>query len=256
MADSDQQDNSPLIMQLELLPLSKKRDKTQGKLIVIEGSDGAGKATQLDLLKKYLIKQKIPVKVVDFPQYKTSFYGKMIAAYLRGEFGKFEHIHPYLISVVYAMDRVSAKRKMDSWLKGGNIILSNRYATSNMAHQSARLIGEEKENFLTWIEELEYKLNKIPREDIVLYLYVPYQISQELILQKSKDQRLYAKGKTKDLAEENLDHMRRAQESYLDLVKRFSHWVKINCVDELGKLKPKEMIHREILEVLKTRNMV
>lgn len=238
-------------MQLQLLPEYTKDAKAGGKLIVIEGSDGAGKTTQLELLRKYLTSLQIPTKVIDFPRYKTSFYGKMIAQYLNGEFGKFEHIHPHLISVLYAMDRASAKRTMDSWLKEGNIVLSNRYATSNMAHQSARLSGAEKEQFLVWIEELEYKLNKIPREDIVIYLYVPYQISQELILKKDKTQRSYVKGKTKDVAEENLEHMRKSEEAYKDLVNRFPHWVMISCVDENNKLKKRETIHEEIKEVLK-----
>src|SRR5690349_18475914 len=106
----------------------------RGKLIVIEGSDGAGKATQLELLKKYLQAHQYPVQTVDFPRYDTHF-GKMIAAFLRGEYGPLEIVPAQLIAVIYAMDRTEMRPQMKKWLQEGSVILANRYATSNMAHQ-------------------------------------------------------------------------------------------------------------------------
>lgn len=226
-----------------------------GKLIVIEGSDGAGKATQLELLQQYLTTHHYPVRTVDFPRYDKHF-GKMIAAFLRGEYGPLETVPPPLIAVIYAMDRAEIKPQMEQWLREGDIILANRYVTSNMAHQSARLPESKREEFLSWIEEFEYEVNHIPREDVVIYLYMPHHISQELITKKSHSQRLYAHGKEKDIAESDINHMKQSEESYLDLLKCYSHWVKIVCVDKEGKLKTKEAIHEEIIKVLKRKKLL
>ena len=152
-----------------------------GKLIVIEGSDGSGKTTQLQLLKKYIDEKKIKTQTVDFPQYYDSFYGKFIARYLRGEFGDLATVNPYLISFPYALDRLTAAKKIYSWLKSGKIVLLNRYTPSNLAHQSSRLEKKEREEYLKWSLEFEYKENKLPPEDLVIFLYVPYKYAQKLM---------------------------------------------------------------------------
>src|SRR6266567_1286648 len=139
----------------------------KGKLIVIEGSDGAGKATQLGLLTSYLKTQKIPTASIAFPQYKHTFFGKTISRILRGEMGKLKTLHPYLLSMVYAMDRVEAKDKMYQWLNHGRIVVLDRYVSSNMAHQTGRLPKKDRLKFIKWLDELEYHVNNLPREDIV-----------------------------------------------------------------------------------------
>ena len=115
----------------------------KGKLIVIEGTDGSGKTTQLKLLKSYLEKNSIPVETVSFPRYKKSFHGKTVAKYLRGEFGAMDSVSPYLVSLAYAMDRATAKWDMNKWLREGKIVIADRYATSNMAHSAAKLPEKE-----------------------------------------------------------------------------------------------------------------
>src|SRR3989344_6477126 len=106
----------------------------KGKLIVFEGIDGSGKSLQLKLLKKYLDLHRIPNKVIDFPRYKKSFHGETVARYLQGEFGSINDTNPYLVSLAYALDRASAKEEMNKWLSEGQVVLADRYATSNMAH--------------------------------------------------------------------------------------------------------------------------
>lgn len=230
--------------------------KKQGKLIVIEGSDGAGKATQLNLLKNSIENKKIPVETIDFPRYYDSFYGKMAAQFLRGEFGKLQEVHPYLASLVFALDRAQAREEMEKWLHDGKIVLSNRYAPSNLAHQSAKLSTGKRSAFITWDLALEYEINKIPREDIVIYLYVPYKISRKLVLQKSNDARIYAKGKKRDIQERDINFLKNSEQAYLRLVKKFPHWVKINCVDMKGNLKSREEIHEMIKEVLAKKHIL
>ncbi len=226
-----------------------------GKLIVIEGSDGSGKTTQLQLLKKYIDEKKIKTQTVDFPQYYDSFYGKFIARYLRGEFGDLATVNPYLISFPYALDRLAAAKKIYSWLKSGKIVLLNRYTPSNLAHQSSRLEKKEREEYLKWSLELEYKENKLPPEDLVVFLYVPYKYAQRLMQNTDRAGRAYTKGKTKDIVEGNVAYLKNSEKAYLGLLERFSHWVKIDCVKE-GKLLSIEEIHNEVVSVLKKKKII
>ncbi len=227
----------------------------KGKLIVIEGIDSSGKTTQLNLLKKYLKKEKIPFKTIDFPRYETSFYGDMVARFLRGEFGKLDQVHPYLISVIFALDRKEAKEQMEKWLKDGYIVISNRYATSNMAHQAGRLGETERDKFLTWDTQLEYEVNKIPKEDIVLFLDVPYKTAQKLMQNEDREQ-AYRKGEKKDIVEKSTIYLKHSEETYHWLAKHFPHWEAISCLDEKGKLLSKELVHDALKKVLAKKGII
>lgn len=228
----------------------------KGKLIIIEGSDGSGKTTQLNLLKEYLEKNKKKFKTHKFPQYETSFFGRMIGNFLRGEYGDLKTVDPYLISVVYANDRREAKDMMEKWLKGGNVIVMDRYSTSNAAHQCGRIPKKDQEKYLNWLEEMEYTVNQIPREDVVIYLRVPYKKSLELLENDDRANRKYTKGAKKDIVEENLEYLKKSQETYDMLARKYPHWVQIDCVDERGNMKSREDIHEEIVSVLKKKKIV
>lgn len=228
---------------------------TRGKLIVIEGIDSSGKTTQLELLKKYFTEENIPYKTVDFPQYETSFYGKMIARFLRGEFGPLEHVSPYIISVIYAQDRGSAKEQMYTWLDEGYHVLSNRYATSSMAHQAGRLSIRERSKFVTWLEDLEYTQTGIPREDIVLYLDVPHHIAQKLMRNANRTQS-YRKGAKKDMVEKNVEYLKQSSDTYTWLAKKFPHWVRIKSTDKVNTMLPREEIHEQIKKILAKKDII
>lgn len=213
----------------------------KGKLIVFEGIDGSGKTTQLELLKKYFNENKVPYETIDFPRYWDSFHGKTIARYLKGEFGDVDSVSPYLISLAYSMDRATAKGEMNRWLKEGKLVIANRYATSNMAHQAAKLPENEREKYLKWEYELEYRVNKIPKEDLVIYLHVPVGIVSELLIKRG----------TRDIHEKKYEFLSSSQEMYGKLAKKDKHWVEINCVTGSGLLLTKETIHKKIVALLK-----
>ena len=244
-------DNIAIILKrfFEQVAVGKER---KGKLIVIDGGDGSGKATQSELLINYLKKHNEKVKYMDFPRYYTSFHGRIVGRFLAGEFGKLDDISPYLASLAYALDRASAKDEMDSWLAHGGTIISNRYATSSMAHQAARLPEKNRKEFVGWIDELEYKVHKIPREDVVVYLYVPWRIGLELT-QKKNDRGYIGKGM--DLAEKDVRHRQEAEKMYLDLADSQSNWILIDCVKD-GAILPKETIHRRVIDKLNRRKLI
>ncbi len=228
-----------------------------GKLIVIEGNDGSGKTTQLQLLKAYLEQQNTTVRTLDFPRYYDSLYGKFIAQYLRGEFGQLKDVNPYLISFPYALDRASAGEEMRAWLSYGDTVLLNRYTTSNLAHQSARFTSAKKaQEYIKWDLELEYMENNLPLEDVVIFLHVPYKTSLRLMENRERENRAYTNGKRKDMVESNVEYLKRSEKAYTTLASRFSHWVTISCVEKNGELKSREAIHEEIKKVLVQQDMI
>lgn len=227
--------------------------KRRGKLIVIDGGDGSGKATQTELLSAYLKKHGMKVKTMDFPRYYSSFHGRIVGRFLSGEFGELNAVSPYLAALAYALDRASAKEEMDQWLSHGGVILSNRYATSSMAHQAAKLPKEKRAAFIEWLDEMEYKVHRIPREDIVVYLYVPWKTGYELTLKK--EARKYVGGKL-DIAEADMEHRVKSEEMYLTLAKTRKNWVKIDCVDAKGNILSKDTIHQAIVQTLTTKGIL
>lgn len=231
----------------------KATKSRRGKLVVIDGGDGSGKTTQANLLVTYLKSKKIPVMHVDFPQYYSSFHGKTVARFLRGEFGGIEQVSPHLISLAYALDRASIKNEMEKFLKKGGYIIANRYATSSMAHQAAKMNDKKKQDeLLKWIYELEYKVNKIPKEDIVIYLYVPWEIG--LYLTKNKPVRHYLEGENTDIHEKDLQYRRAVEKMYLVLSKRYKHWVKIDCVAN-NKILPPQLIQTKLHKILREKKV-
>jgi len=218
----------------------------KGKLIVFEGIDGSGKTAQLKLLKKYLDYHNIPNKVIDFPRYKQSFHGKTVARYLQGEFGSINDTNPYLVSLAYALDRASAKQEMGKWLLEGKIVLADRYATSNMAHQGAKLPRSKRNDFLNWEYELEYRVNKIPKEDVVIYLEVPVSVVKSLLTKRGG----------KDIHEENLKFLSESEKMYRKLAKQYSHWTIVNCLGAAENILTKVQIHKKVLEVLKKKSII
>lgn len=227
--------------------LSKKR----GMLIVLDGGDGSGKTTQAKLLIEYFQKKKIPVKYMDFPRYYLSFHGATVGKFLRGEFGTIDQVSPYLASLAYALDRAGAKDEMVDFLNKGGMIIANRYATSSLGHQMSKFkTQKEKDDFYKWIIDLEYKTHKIPKEDLVIYLHVPCEISYELT--NHKDGRQYLKGKKTDIHEENMQYRIEVEKTFLDLADKEKHWVKIDCTKN-NKILSVDDIHIKIVaEIEKT----
>ena len=220
----------------------------RGKLIVIDGTDGSGKATQTALLAKHLRKEGRKVKIVDFPEYSANFFGKFIGHCLSEQYYNFIKVHPKIASVLFAADRFESKEKMDKWLKEGNVIIANRYVTANQIHQGGKIKSPAKRAaFIDWLGEMEYEVFKIPKPDVVFYLNVPHEFVLKLIKKRNITGSRSYLGKKKDVHEKDKEFLMNSRRSALWLANREKNWIKIDCVQG-GVLETPENIHKDIYE--------
>jgi len=223
----------------------------KGRVVAFEGIDGSGKNTQAKLLGDALCKAGWPVEVLSFPQYEKTFFGRMVGRYLAGKFGVVGKVNPYFVSFLYAADRWQAAGKIRRWLAEGKIVLADRYAGSNAAYQAANLSVKRRRRFLAWLDTLEFRIFKIPREDLTILLLVTPEVGQELV--GKKQARGYLKGAKQDIHEKNLDYLRRASDTYRKLASERDNWVVIDCTDGAGGIRSVESIHQDVLAVLGSR---
>jgi len=219
----------------------------KGKFIVIDGSDGSGKETQTKYLLKRLKKENFKTDLLDFPRYgyKSAYF---VESYLNGKYGNAEEVNEKLASLFYALDRFDAKDDAIKKLNQGINIIVNRYVSSSAGHQGGKISDKEKrKKYLDWLYDLEYNICGLPRPNLNIYLHVPWEIGQKLI--DKKGARDYIKGKKRDIHEEDSDHLRNAQKSYLDLVEKEPNWVRIDCIKN-GKLMSREDIHKKVWNVV------
>ena len=221
----------------------------RGKLIVIEGIDGAGKGTQTDLLARAFEQRGIPFVKFGFPRYQSSF-GHLIARFLNGEFGPLPAVDPHFSALLYAGDRFEAKPHLEAALDSGRTVVTDRYIASNLAHQAARVPAESRAEFISWIRQLEYGTYGLPVEDLLIYLRVPADEGHRLVGLKSA--RSYT-AKSRDLQESDVLHLKEAALVYDELAQA-PNWVTIECFDARSeKLRSPEEIHRDVLEAVDAR---
>ena len=221
---------------------SYKKDATMthGTLIVLEGIDGSGKATQSALLEKKLKEAGKDVMHISFPDY-ASDSSALVKMYLNGDFGADPgDVNPYAASLFYAVDRFASYRmKWKDFYEKGGIIIADRYTTSNMVHQMTKYDDEEERTqFLSWLEKTEYEELELPRPDLVILLDIPLGMSEALVKARA------AEGGSMDIHEQHLDYLRKCHDAYQALV-RFYGWERIPCARE-GVLRSVTDIGRDV----------
>lgn len=233
-----------------------ENQKNKGKrFITIEGLDGSGKSTQINLLKKYLNMQNMPFKFIHFPMTdspkNSPIYGEMVSNFLKGEYGDVQQVNPYLVALLYAGDRNNAKSIINEWLEKDYFILLDRYVYSNIAYQCAKVSEVEKKRKLKeWIFHLEYEYNKIPKPSFSLFL----QMNFDFVCSKLKDNRQgssreYLAGKT-DIHEKDLELQKKVEKEYIQLVGENSDFHLIKCANESGHILSPENINKKIINLL------
>lgn len=216
-------------------------------LIVLEGLDGAGKSTQVKMLKEYIEESGRKLRYIHFPRFDTPVYGEMIARFLRGDYGKIENVHPQIVALLFAEDRRVASDKIREWLSEGCTVLLDRYVYSNIAYQCAKLAdATQREQLRDWIFNTEYNINAIPRPDVNIFLDVPVSfVDKKLKENRAGDDRAYLKGKD-DIHEADIEFQKRVREIYLGEVNRDQGFKRIDCSDSKGEMLPANDIFSKI----------
>ena len=222
-----------------------------GKLIVLEGTDGSGKGTQVKLLMERLLKEGHRAATTSFPQYGKKSSGP-IEEYLNGKYGKPDEVNPYAASLFYAVDRFDLSKEIQKQLDEGHIVILDRYVDSNAGHQGGKIKDPpEREKFIKWLYDTEYGIFGIPRPNLTVILHMPAEIGQRLVLQKQE--RLYlGGGKKQDAHEADLEHLKNAEAAYLWLAGKYPEdHVVIECVEN-GSIFTPEVIHEKVWQAVRS----
>lgn len=225
----------------------------KGKIIVIEGTDCSGKETQTNLLVNILKERNIPFFKTSFPVYDTPT-GKIIAGPFLGKkiisstyFDELpQNVEPKVASLYYAADRLYNIKPIEEAINEGKIVILDRYVGSNMAHQGCKLNSKEKRiEMYNWLEKLEYEFLNLPKPDVTLFLYMPYEKSLELKLNREE---------ALDEVEKDKEHLIKAERTYKELAQMYNYYT-IDCVEE-NQVKSIEQIHKDIVDTIIKNNII
>ena len=219
----------------------------QGTLIVLEGTDGSGKATQAKRLLQSLEERGVPCREIDFPRYGNPF-AEPVTRYLQGALGsKPGDVNAYAASAMFAIDRfASYKEDWGEFYESGGVVVANRYTTSNAVHQASKLPEAERRVYLDWLFDLEYRRMGLPEPDLVLYLDMPSEVADRMMRRRDQET-----GSAADIHERDGEYLRRCRENVREIAEALG-WVMINCAAGDVPRTPEE-IHREIAAIAAER---
>ncbi len=218
-------------------------------LIVLEGLDGAGKSTQLRLLRERAAGLGHATEFLHFPRVDTPLYGETIARFLRGDFGEAGAVDPYTVALLFAGDRAAAAPVLRGWLGEERWVFLDRYVWSNVGYQCAKVEDPEARRRLKdWILELEFEIYGIPRPDVSFFLDVPFRFTEARLgeVREGAD-REYLQG-GRDVHEASMELQRRVRETYLDAAREDPALRVIDCSDSKGRMLPPERIFEKLIE--------
>jgi dTMP kinase len=218
-----------------------------GFLLALEGIDGSGKGTQAARLADRARESGRTVASFSFPTYDGNPFSRAVADYLNGEFGSADEVHPELAALLYAADRFHARPRLVEALDSHDLVICDRYAASNAAHQGAKLEGEARRRLLDWLDEVEYGEFGLPRPDLVVLLDTPVAVARTLVARKG------ARGYTTleaDIHEADAAHTAATREVYLELAER-ENWRIVLTAREDGELRDVDEIADEVWEAVR-----
>lgn len=221
----------------------------RGRLIVVDGPDASGKGTQVERIYKRLLTAGYASEILDFPQYGKNIFADAFRAYLRGEFGDALKINPHLASVIAAADRWKVKERLEEGLERGTIFIANRYASSNMGHQGAKLVDpRERYDFIEWNREMEYGKRGfgIPVPDLTVLLDVSRESSASML-----EARTIQTGGEKDGHEKSTEYQERVAQTFLEIAAGDPSWRVIKCNGPDNKILAPDAITSELWRTIK-----
>ena len=219
--------------------------------IVIEGLDGAGKSTQLNMLRNLLNSKNIPFEYLHFPRVDEGVFGNLVSMFLRGDLGANNQVNPYLVALIYAGDRNDAQSTIRQWIDSGKLVIIDRYIYSNLAFQGAKIADAAKKNELRqWIKNLEYNYYGIPQPDLTLFLDVPFSFTtKSLTTVRTGDDRRYLQGK-QDIHEADLNFQEQVRREYIDLATTEERFELVKCYSDDNQMLPPEQVFSLIVSQL------
>ncbi len=219
----------------------------KGSLIVVEGCDGSGKATQTEKLYRKLLEEKYKVKKIEYPNYESDS-SALVKMYLNGDFGnRPEDVNPYVSSTFYAVDRfASYKTQWKDFYEDGGIIIADRYTTANMVHQASKIKNEdEKVKFLNWLWDFEFRIFGLPIPDCVIFLDMPPEYSKKLMEERANK---ITGDQNKDIHEKDYEYLVNSYNNSCYVAEKYK-WHRVKCV-ESGNIKTIEGINQEIFNLI------
>jgi len=218
-----------------------------GRLLALEGIDGSGKGTQAARLAERAREHGRTVAELSFPTYDGNPFSRAVADYLNGEFGAADEVHPELAALLYAADRFHARAALTRAIEEHDLVICDRYAASNAAHQGAKLQGEERQRLLDWLERVEYGEFALPRPDLVILFDTPVAVARSLVARKGE------RGYTTlaaDIHEADTAHTTATREVYLELAER-NEWRVVHTATDGGELRDLDEIADEVWELVR-----
>lgn len=221
------------------------------RFLVIEGLDGSGKSTQVELLSRFLEKSSIRFRYLHFPRLEEGVYGKLIARFLRGEMGEIDQVDPYLVALIFAGDRKDAVPLLKQWIDEDFLVIVDRYVYSNIAFQCAKLNDRNEQQLLAdWIINLEYDLHQLPVPDLNIFLDVPFEFTRErLSFQREGEDRTYLRGRN-DIHEQDIIFQEKVRRIYHTICLEQGNLAIVDCADSGGKISSPEEIFEKIKYVI------
>ena len=220
----------------------------RSKLIVIEGVDSSGKATQSRLLYEKLSELGYKAGSIEFPNY-ASDSSAIVKMYLNGEFGKSpDSVNAYAASIFFAADRFATVYNTNKdMFEYSDVVIADRYTTSNMVHQASKISAiEQKSTFLDWLYDLEYEKLSLPKPDLTIFLDMPVPYARQLMAQRANK---IDNSMQKDIHESNETYLQEAYDNACFVAEKYG-WKRIVCVRD-GQVRSIEDIAEEILDCVK-----
>ncbi len=219
----------------------------RGRFFVLDGPDSTGKATQTKIIHRELSHRGFNVEILDFPQYGKNLFADMVTAYLGGEFGNPIDVNPYLSSLAYAADRAKIAPYVRGGISKGVIFLANRYVSSNIAHQGAKITNPQDRNkFFDWEYNIEYTDQgfNIPRPDLCILLDVDTDVSSALA-----SARVVSTGIEKDGHERDDMYLATVAQVYREIAAMDPTWRVFNCSPD-GKMLSRNQITKGLFNII------
>ena len=216
-----------------------------GKLIAIEGLDGSGKSTQIELLAKRLEENGIEAKTVSFPNYESDS-SALVKMYLGGEFGSNAgDVNAYTASLFFAVDRFASFRTgWQEYFDNGGVVVSARYTTSNAIHQTSKLPENQWDEYLDWLFDTEFCKMSLPKPDLVIFLDMPPEVSQKML-----SGRYEGDESKKDIHERDTKYLENCRKAAKYIADKYN-WLTVNCAEK-GEPRTRADISDEIFEAVK-----